>query len=69
MDSPQSKSEIGWLVELPLSPAGLHPNSASAAAYPSRCQGPIDEASSGEIIRDDEVLDLGGNVAGGKGLR
>ena len=69
MDSPQSKSEIGWLVELPLSPAGLHPNSASAAAYPSRCQGPIGEASSGEIILDDEVLDLGGSVAEGRGLR
>ena len=57
------------MVELPLSPAGLHPNSASAAAYPSRCQGPIDEASSGEIILEDEVLDLGGSVAEGKGLR
>ena len=45
------------MVELPLSPTGLHPNSASAAAYPSRCQGPIDEASSGEI-RVDDVLGL-----------
>ena len=38
-----------------------HTISASAAAHPSRCQGPIDEASSGEILVDD-VLGLGGSV-------
>ena len=50
---------------------GFHaPNNLRAStAFWSRCSGPIDEASSGEIIRDDEVLDLGGSVAGGKGLR
>ena len=38
-----------------------------SSAFWSRYSGPIDEASSGEIVLDDEVL--GGSVVEGKGLR
>ena len=42
--------------------------SGASTAFWSRCSGPIDEASSGGILRDD-VLILGGSVVEGKGLR
>ena len=50
---------------------GIHAphNLRASTAFWSRCSGPIDEASSGEIILDEEVLDLGGSVAEGRGLR
>jgi len=38
-----------------------------SSAFWSRYSGPIDEASSGEIVLDGEVL--GGSVVEGKGLR
>ena len=48
---------------------GFHaPRSLRASsAFWSRCSGPIDEASSGEISLDD-VLGAGGRVVEGKGL-
>ena len=53
-----------WWVWLP------RPNSSlgASSAFWSRCSGPIDEASSGEI-RVDDVLGLGGSVVIGKDLR
>ena len=42
--------------------------SRASTAFWSRCSGPIDEASSGEV-RVDDVLGLGGSVVIGKDLR
>ena len=56
--NPQGESETEWWVWLP------RPNSSlrASSAFWSRCSGPIDEASSGEILLDDDVLGLGGSV-------
>ena len=61
--NPQGESETEWWVWLP------RPNSSLrvSSAFWSRYSGPIDEASSGEIVLDGEVL--GGSVVEGKGLR
>ena len=62
--NPRGESETVWWVWLP------RPNSSlrASSAFWSRCSGPIDEASSGEI-RVDDVLGLGGSVVIGKDLR
>ena len=55
---PQGESEIEWWVWLPRPNSNLR---ASPASW-RRCSGPIDEASSGEIRLDDDVLGLDGSV-------
>ena len=56
--NPRGESETEWWVWLPRPNSNLR---ASPASW-RRCSGPIDEASSGEIRLDDDVLGLNGSV-------